>query len=139
MTYLKLDDEDFHKTIPNSPGVYKIYSLNEKGKPHILSRLLGNDEEGVLYIGQSEKLNDRLRLLFRVLHPEKYKATAHTFGDKYRINNSLKMKFPVKSLAISFEKVDDAKTCEEKLIRKYSEKFGEVPPCNSNSPKENNA
>jgi hypothetical protein len=91
---------------------------------------LGIDNQGILYIGQSENLRARIRMLWRVLNP-KLKATAHTFGSKYNENKKLKKAFPLKSLYVSYQITKEPKTLETNLLDKYFAKFGEVPPFNS--------
>ena len=129
MEYLKIDDTFFWKEIPILPGVYFIYSLNEK-KAIKTRRVLGVDKEGVLYIGKSENLRDRLRMLWRVLNTN-YKANAHTFGEKYNTYKILKDNFPKKTLAIKFVISKNPKVLESKMLNEYIKKYGEVPPFNS--------
>lgn len=81
MTPIRLTEDSFWKNIPECGDVYFIYSYNNKS-PVKINRVLGVDKEGVLYIGKSENLRERLRMLWRVLNPN-LKATAHTFGTKY--------------------------------------------------------
>ena len=105
-----------------------IYSYNNI--PLKLDRVLGSDEEGLLYIGKSENLRERLRMLWRVLNP-KLKATAHTFGTKYNNNKKLREAFPLNSLYVSFRITTKPKTLESELLDKYFSNYGEVPPFNS--------
>lgn len=91
---------------------------------------MGIDNDGILYIGKSDNLRERLRMLQRVLNP-KLKATAHTFGTKYNDNKNLKIAFPLKTLFVSIEVAEEPKNLESKLLDKYFIKFGEVPPFNS--------
>jgi hypothetical protein len=130
MDYIKLSNNFFWQTIASKPGVYHIYSLDPKNKPKKLHRLIGKDEEGILYIGKSENLRERLRMLWRVLNPD-LKATAHTFGEKYNTYQVLKLNFPLNTLAIKFSCSNNAKELEIKLIDEYINNFGEVPPFNS--------
>ena len=129
MKIISLAENNFWKQIPESGGVYFIYSLNNN-IPIKLDRVLGADEEGVLYIGKSENLRERLRMLWRVLNP-KLKATAHTFGTKYNNNKKLREAFPLNSLYVSFRITTNPKTLESELLDKYFSKYGEVPPFNS--------
>jgi hypothetical protein len=115
--------------IPECGGVYLIHSFDNQ-IPIRLNRVLGTDEEGVLYIGKSENLRERLRMLWRVLNP-KLKATAHTFGTKYNDNKKLREAFPLKSLYVSYRITTEPKTLESELLDKYFSKYGEVPPFNS--------
>jgi excinuclease UvrABC nuclease subunit len=55
MKTISLAEINFWKQIPESRGVYFIYSCNNL-IPIRLNRVLGTDEEGVLYIGKSENL-----------------------------------------------------------------------------------
>ena len=129
MKIISLAENNFWKQIPESGGVYFIYSLNNN-IPIKLDRVLGADEEGVLYIGKSENLRERLRMLWRVLNP-KLKATAHTFGTKYNNNKKLREAFPLNSLYVSFRITTNPKTLESELLDKYFSNYGEVPPFNS--------
>ena len=81
MKPISLADDSFWKRIPESGGIYFIYGCNNK-LPIKISRVLGIDNDGVLYMGKSENLRQRLRILCRVINP-KLKASAHTFGTKY--------------------------------------------------------
>lgn len=129
MPLIRITKRNFHIDIPSRPGIYKIYSLDENDNPRHLQRLLGIDEEGVLYIGKSENLNDRVRMLWRVLQPN-YRATAHTFGMNYKSLQVIQDEFPLDTLAIEFEENNMAKIYERSLIENYRQLYGEVPPLN---------
>ena len=126
---ISLLDDNLWLHIPECGGVYIIHSCN-KNIPIKIDRVLGQDEEGILYIGKSENIRERLRMLWRVLNP-KHKATAHTFGKKYNENKKLREAFPLKSLFISYRISPYPKLLEYKFLDKYFLKFGEVPPFNS--------
>lgn len=126
---IKIAEEGFHASIPSESGIYKIYSLNKNNLPVPLARLLGIDVQGVLYIGKSENLKDRIRMLWRVLNPA-YKATAHTFGVNYNSLQVIKKAFPLATLAVEFEVCKNPKAIEKKALEDYRQKFGEVPPLN---------
>jgi hypothetical protein len=129
MKTIKLLNDRFRNHIPECGGVYFIHSYNNQ-IPIRLNRLLGADEEGILYIGKSDNLRERLRMLWRVLNPSQ-KATAHTFGKKYNSNEKLREAFPLESMYISYRISTEPKTFEFELLDKYFLKFGEVPPFNS--------
>ena len=126
---ISIVEKGFWKRIPESGGVYFINSYNDNNLAK-LNRVLGQDEDGILYIGKSENLRERLRMLWRVLNP-KLKATAHTFGTKYYNNKKLEEAFPLKSLYVSFRITTKPKILESELLDKYFSKYGEVPPFNS--------
>ncbi|NBW27613.1 MAG: hypothetical protein EBR38_03460 [Flavobacteriaceae bacterium] len=130
MTKIRISNKDFHFQIPSKSGIYKIYSIDERDKPKHLQRLLGIDQEGILYIGKSENLKDRVRMLWRVLQPN-YNATAHTFGLNYKSLLSIQTEFPLETLAIEFEENDNAKIFEKEILENYRQLYGEVPPLNS--------
>lgn len=114
---ISLSENNFWNRIPESGGVYFIQSYNDK-LPNKLYRFLGQDEEGVLYIGKSENIREKLRMLWRVLNP-KLKATAHTFGTKYNENKKLSEAFPLKSLYVSYRITTEPKKLESELLNKY--------------------
>jgi hypothetical protein len=129
MKTISLVENTFWGEIPEKAGVYFIHSY-DNGHPTGLNRVLGTDEEGVLYIGRSVNLRERLRMFWRVLDP-KLKATAHTFGTKYNDNKKLWEAFPLKSLYVSYRITTEPKKLESELLDKYFSKYGEVPPFNS--------
>jgi hypothetical protein len=126
---ISLAEAGFWNRIPQSRGVYLIHFYNDE-IPAKLQRVLGQDNEGVLYIGKSENISERLRMLWRVLNP-KLKATAHTFGIKYNANKKLREAFPFNSMFISYKISNEPKKLESELLDKYFLKYGEVPPFNS--------
>ena len=84
---LQLNDIAFLEIIKkyeNIEGVYKIYTITNN-KPKSINRLGAIDYSGLLYIGSTKNLKERLGMLYRVTHGKKkdYKTTAHTFGVKY--------------------------------------------------------
>lgn len=129
MKPISLAEKQFWKNIPESGGVYHIRSFKDN-KVIKINRVLGIDNKGILYIGKSDNLRERLRMLWRVLNP-KLEATAHTFGKKYNDNKKLRFVFPLKTLYVSFEVAEEPKNLESELLDKYFIKFGEVPPFNS--------
>lgn len=130
MPLIRISNANFHIIIPPRSGVYRIFSLDQNDIPRPLQRVLGIDNDGILYIGKSENLNDRLRMLWRVLQPN-YGASAHTFGINYKSLKIIQDAFPYDSLAIEFEESPEAKIYEKSLIESYRQKYGEVPPLNS--------
>jgi len=129
MKPISLAEEQFWMSIPEDGGVYHIYCYKDK-TPLKINRVLRLDNEGILYIGKSANLRERLRMLWRVLNP-KLKATAHTFGSKYNKNKKLRKTFPLKSLYVTYQFTVEPKSLETNLLDKYFAKFGEVPPFNS--------
>ena len=129
MKPISLAEDLFWKNIPEVGGVYHIYCYKGK-KPITINRVLGIDNQGILYIGKSDNLRERLRMLRRVLNPN-LKATAHTFGSKFNDNKKLRKAFPLKSLFIKYQVSKESKKLEKDLLDQYFQNFGEVPPFNS--------
>ena len=129
MKSISLAEDCFWKNIPEVGGVYQIHCFKDK-KYIWFNRVLGIDNEGILYIGKSVNLRERLRMLKRSLN-QKPKVSGHTFGKKYYENKKLENAFPLKSLYVSYKTTTAPKTLETKLLNQYFAKFGEVPPMNS--------
>ena len=60
MEYLKIDDTFFWKEVPILPGVYFIYSLNEK-KPIETRRVLGLSPEAVDEVFSDFKVSEEFK------------------------------------------------------------------------------
>ena len=88
MKPISLVEELFWKNIPERAGVYQILCFKDK-KYIRVNRVLGIDNEGILYIGKSVNLRERLRILKRSLN-QKPKVSGHTFGKNIMRTKSLK-------------------------------------------------
>ena len=134
----QLDDDTFLESIKaygGAKGIYNIYSFENK-KPKPITRLGSIDGTGLLYIGSSKNLKERLGMLYRVTHGKKkdYKTTAHTFGVKYNKIKIIENLFPIETLFIEIKTTKDYKKIESNLLKEYLNKHGELPPLNSNYP-----
>jgi excinuclease UvrABC nuclease subunit len=129
MPKIRIENRDFYNQVPELPGIYRIYSIDGNDNPHPLTRVLGTDSDGVLYIGKSKNLRERVRMLWRVLQPN-YGATAHTFGINYKSLEVIRNAFPYETLAIEYETNEDPKEYEKVQIEIYRQIYGEVPPLN---------
>lgn len=118
--------------LPFSRGVYKIHVLASNGGPEPINRVLGTDEEGVLYIGSTPErtLQERLTDFRKTVDPN-YKTKSHVAGRRYNKIGNLKERYPIDSLAITYEIVDNPSEREDELKDEYQSKFGEVPPLNA--------
>jgi excinuclease UvrABC nuclease subunit len=47
--------------IPSKSGVYQFRCVNKNGKPLLIQRLRKKDPEGIVYIGQSKNLHNRIK------------------------------------------------------------------------------
>jgi hypothetical protein len=137
MQLISVDFKSKIKEFNGKKGVYKIYSIKNK-KPNKIRRLSNIDNSGLLYIGSSKNLKDRLGMLRRVTigKSDGYKADAHTFGVKYNATAKIKELFPLETLFIEVECKEKFKETESKLLEKYLNDYAELPPLNSNYPKQ---
>lgn len=110
------------------PGVYEIVALDEDGRPKPLSRVGDVDERGVIYIGRSKRLRDRLGTLWRMIY--KKNQTGHILGITYRKNPRIRAVAPARQIAFRFMHCANYIEKEDALLRSYFRKFGEVPPLN---------
>ena len=108
-------------------GLYRIYWI-KKSKPQVIYRLNGQDNSGLLYIGQTDgKLRNRLNN-FRC--SAFLNSTNHSGGSKYRLNAGLKKIIKPEELFAEIEPCEESYAKETVELNEYALKFGEVPPLN---------
>ncbi len=112
-------------------GIYKVFS-QQAGKRVPVSRVGGDDPEGILYIGQSIKLGSRLRLLAKSFHapPPSGKLWQHGAEEIYWQCAAVQKRYPLENLFVEILPCRDPKQQEMIEISQYYQKFGEVPPFN---------
>ena len=119
------------RKVPNEPGVYKIRCKHKQ-----IGRLIGRDDDGILNIGESDKLRRRLRTFLRCANDPK--KAGHAAGCRYARLNLGKKGLPVGELEFRWKRIDvkepnDKKETyreEGKLLKAYVDRFGELPPLN---------
>ncbi len=124
--------EDNLKENPKEPGIYKIRIQGIK-----ISRFLGEDKNGILSIGKSKNIKQRLKQFYKGFTEKKYHSEGKTLFIIAQKHPSW-MKLHINHLEYSYclTKTDEqAIEYEELEIKKYFNKFGEVPPLNSIIPK----
>ena len=117
-------------------AVYRIRLASAKGAASI-NRFLGTDTQGLLWIGEAIDFDRRRQRFVRGVKHGKVHAGAKLL---HRLENvtSLKAIYPGYAYQYSFRKIgskEEAKSCEERLIKTYVKQFGEAPPLNSIIPK----
>ncbi|MBF0305750.1 MAG: hypothetical protein HQL41_08900 [Alphaproteobacteria bacterium] len=112
------------KEVPKGPGTYMIAA------DHPLNRAVGTDQEGILDIGKSKGLRDRLK---RFQHcastPEK---RGHMAGRRFALYE-MTSHFPMESLYVSWRPAaseDLAAREEGRLLDEYVKQHMESPPLN---------
>ncbi len=103
-------------------GVYFL----KAAKP--VSRVLGRDEKGILYIGKGDIFSSQSRLGKLINAINDKEKNAHTAGDNYfkRLNKE----FPLETLTVEIRLTEQAEDMEIRELDDYFEKFGELPPLN---------
>jgi len=127
---------DINEKLPSyeGPGVYKIRLADLKGQVIVIGRFHDNDKNGILMIGSSNNIKRRLQQFRGAINGNKYgHAEAIRF---YLILKYTKFKKEQYKLQYSFKKLNknNYKEEEERLIKCYFKKYGEVPPLNNNLP-----
>ena len=122
-------------------GVYKIRLADSKDCPIEISRFLVKDKDGILQIGRSKNIEKRIKLFHGAMEG---KNRAHAEGKRlYLIKkytdfmtryNNYKIQYSIKEL----QDENEVRKEEERLLKCYFKKYGEVPPLNNNLPKRYN-
>lgn len=122
-------------------GVYKLHCLRDEDNLHYIPipRLLGTDLDGILYIGSSGCLRDRVTSLRKALSGAAKKhgfsdPGAHACGHKY-INFKIQNTFPYERLCVTLYPNRDSAKTEVEILNKYEKEYGEAPPFNEGRPK----
>lgn len=135
MKYFKIADPNFWVDINNTfgtqGGVYRLVSLENDTTPRTVSRFLGNDPSGTLYIGKATSFLDRVITLKKAIYADKYSSDGHQCGTRYKSNDKIKVAFPFETLHLELIFDENPAALEKDLLKKYLEQFGEVPPFNA--------
>ena len=136
-----LEDDKYIELLKNEPAIYRVtYCKNNKLQK--IGRLLGEDKEGILYIGKSKKIRSRIQQLRNAVDPNRL-STNHTFGNKFKKlveNKNKKLEIKIKDLfnflciEIELKSIKELDKAETNELKTYNYNFGEVPPLNSNLP-----
>ncbi|QUM75797.1 hypothetical protein HWV00_05880 [Moritella sp. 24] len=133
--FSKVNENDIparKKLFQNKPGIYILRSGCEDS-PTPVSRICGEDKDGILYIGISSPLTGgRVSELKKSLAP-KQATKGHLAGVRYQANDILKTKYPYETLYLELIVADtskDAGIMEGKRLAAYVDKYGELPPFN---------
>ena len=119
-------------------GVYKIRLVNSGGHPVEIARFLDKDRDGILAIGEAGDVARRVGQFYRAYegHSFKHSEAERLFLIRNRtkfgrgIYNDCKIQFMARKLADKAE----AEKEEERLLKIYFAKCGELPPLNSRMP-----
>ena len=126
--YYKIFDEDELEKITDQKGVYLIHCLNAAFDiPRSIRRMFVYDVQGILYIGSSKNIRERVQEFKDSVVGEN---TRHSGGTTYSNIPIVEHHYPRKYLAISFKEIAEFKKEEKKYLEIYEKEFGELPPLN---------
>ena len=111
-------------------GIYFLQRIDKKGKINTISRLIGEDKQAILYIGESTNLTHRLGILINLLNRT---ATTgqHSMGLRYQKIAVFKEQLKAEHIKVRVFLHDNPRTLESKMLEQYLNKYGELPPLNN--------
>jgi len=135
-SYLLNFCKEDYTDIPNKPGVYIISNRN------IIGRVGGDDRKGIVYIGKSINLRQRVKSFWNGNHTAGGYLYEHPVIArkimKMRIINEKDVDKGIGKLKIRYATVtnlEELELAERALMFAYIRRFGEAPPLNLNVPK----
>jgi len=129
----KIDDE--WDKAPSFPGVY-IISLNKQ-----IHRVGGIDKAGILYIGKSRTLRDRLWEFWNTDHDasaylwENPRIASKVLGFRRLSSQQLERHLGNLKARIARIPLNELASAEEALLYAYVMNYGELPPLNFSFPR----
>ena len=119
----------------SGPAVYRV-RLVVSSRPVAIPRFLATDMDGILSIGECSDLDRRRQQFVSGLNEN----SGHSSGNLLYILERftrLRKTHPDRMYEFSFghtETKDEAKACQDQLLKRYIVRFGEAPPLNSAVP-----
>ena len=125
--------------IPNYEGcgIYKIRLVHSEGFPVEIPRFIDTDKDGILQICYSENIK---RGIYRFLGATEGKRYTHAEGQRLQLlkkYTNFRQRYKGCKMQYSFKKQPSRKEArmeQERLLKCYFKKYGEVPPNNNNFP-----
>lgn len=124
----------FSDSVESKIGVYFIIALGRNNQPIKIKRLLEDDSSGILYIGKTERgFKDRMS---QFNHTLRSKKNYNSHSAAFLIKSSAKLKNYVKGHRLIVDVFPDKHPDRKEYIelKKYQNKFGELPLLNSSMP-----
>ena len=132
MDLIQIKAESFwnriHERHGEQGGVYKVIAFQD-GQRVTIHRFLGQDADGVLYIGKANSFVKRVIELKKSISPD-YDGDSHGCGKKYKSNPRIAAKFPFEILYMELIENNKPGELEKEYLKDYEKTFGEVPPLN---------
>ena len=133
--------DNLARQLSKVPGVYKMRLSNSAGRAHPIGRLLDIDKKGVLAVGESANLARRIKEFHRAYIGDRFMR--HSEGDRLflvlmcqysHFKTAYQNNFTIQFAVMKLNNKTEAETKEERLLKGYFKKFGELPPLNSLMP-----
>jgi len=102
-------------------GVYILFAKRP------IHRLIGADNQGILYIGKGAGIVDYKRI-GNLINSINDTDKSHSGG--VRLNPDLKKIYPIREMKIEVQLTKHYEELERQLLKDYIEKYGELPPLN---------
>ena len=130
ITWYKIKDliDSENRNIPEDPGIYFVRRARN-GYPVPIPRLGGQDNKGILYIGESKNIRRRIGQLINAIVNDGKKNTIY----KTKIFCSISKLIKLEEYEITWEKLkthEEAKGQEWAALKLYCDKYHEAPPLN---------
>ena len=124
----------FSDSVESKIGVYFIIALGRNSQPIKIKRLLEDDSSGILYIGKTERgFKDRMSQFNHTLRSKK-NYNSHSAAFLIKSTHKLKNYVEKHRLIVEIFPSKDPDRKEYIELKKYQNKFGELPPLNSSMP-----
>lgn len=121
--------------LPLGPGIYKISFRTENGQGIIpINRAGGIDEDGIIYVGSTRRLYERVGNFRVVVFDDHPQMQAHAAANRYVRIEAMNRIFPPNQLWFEWEEHDDPMEEETRVLLNYLQEFGELPPFNNKFP-----
>ena len=121
--------KDFYQALDNwvkaNPNKSRKAVYQVKSKTAV-PRILKEDENGVLYIGEASDFKSRIGKLINAMNGTE--SESHKPGDTY--NRLLLKVHHIKDVSIEVILTVDHINVEKEMLKGYLNKFGELPPLN---------
>lgn len=118
------------KKVPPQEGAYIVRAKNEYAKIQVVRRCVGEDEHGILDVGESKNLRQRLGALLNCMGDAT--QTSHMAGWRYAYLGMNEL-FPIDRLEFAYRTTEDkeaAYALEGKILEAYVRRHYELPPLN---------
>ena len=134
-SFLVKEIDEKWENIPLKSGIYILRCTRS------ISRIAGKDQSGILYVGKSTKIRQRLTQLWNCNHPATGFLWKHpeiaSFISGQQIRSKKEVENFVASLSLKYALIgtrDQLASAERAVLHSYLFRYGELPPLNFSLP-----